>query len=53
MAETKTKPEKVKLKLTRAGSCNYDGLIIRKNETIEVEASKAEEFMKSGLFERL
>jgi hypothetical protein len=49
----KTKPEKVKVKLTGAGSCNYEGIVLRKNETVELETSKAEEFMKSGLFERL
>ena len=47
------KPEKVKLRLTRAGSCNYEGIILKKNETVELEASQAEQLMKSGLFERL
>ena len=47
----KTKPEKVKVKLTGAGSCNYEGIVLRKNETVELEAS--EQLMKSGLFERL
>ena len=47
------KPEKVKLKLTGAGSCNYEGIVLRKNETVELEASRAEQLMKSGLFERL
>ena len=49
----KPKPEKVKLKLTRAGSCNYEGIILRKSETVELEASRAEQLMQSGLFERL
>lgn len=49
----KPKPEKVKLKLTRAGSCNFKGMILRKNATVELEASQAEQFMQSGLFERL
>ena len=47
------KPEKVKLKLTGAGSCNYEGIVLRKSETVELEASRAEQLMKSGLFERL
>ena len=47
------KPEKVKLRLTGAGSCNYEGIILRKNETVELEASRAEQLMQSGLFERL
>ena len=46
------KPEKVKLRLTRAGSCNYEGIVLRKNETVELEASRAEQLMQSGLFER-
>ena len=46
------KPEKVKVKLTGAGSCNYEGIVLRKNETVELEASRAEQLMKSGLFER-
>ena len=49
----KTKPEKVKVKLTGAGSCNYEGIVLRKNEIVELEASRAEQLMKSGLFERL
>ena len=46
------KSEKVKLKLKGAGSCNYDGIILRQNETVELEASRAEQLMQSGLFER-
>ena len=46
------KPEKVKLRLTRAGSCNYEGIVLRKDETVELEASRAEQLMQSGLFER-
>lgn len=46
------KAEKVKLKLTGAGSCNYEGIVLRKNETVELEASRAEQLMQSGLFER-
>ena len=46
------KPEKMKLKLTGAGSCNYGGIVLRKNEIVELEASQAEQFIKSGLFER-
>ncbi len=46
------KSEKVKLRLTRAGSCNYEGIVLRKNETVELEASRAEQLMQSGLFER-
>lgn len=49
----KAKPEKVKLKLTGAGSCNYEGIILKKNEIVELEASRAEQFMQSGLFEQL
>ena len=47
------KPEKVKLRLTKAGSCNYEGIVLRKNEIVELEASRAEQLMQSGLFERL
>ena len=47
------KPEKVKLRLTRAGSCNYEGIVLRKDETVELEASRAEQLMQSGVFERL
>ncbi len=46
------KPKKITLRLTGAGSCNYEGIILRKNETVELEASRAEQLMKSGLFER-
>ena len=49
----KSKPEKVKIKLTGAASCSYEGIVLRKNEIVELEASQAEQFMKSGLFERL
>ena len=48
-----SKVEKVKLRLVRAGSCNYEGIILKKNETVELEASRAEQLMQSGLFERL
>ncbi len=51
--EPKIKVEKVKVKLIGAASCSYEGIILRKNETVELEASQAEQFMKSGLFERL
>ena len=47
------KPEKVKLKLKGAGSCNYEGIILRKNEVVELEASRAGQLITSGLFERL
>ena len=50
--KSKPKLEKAKLKLTGAGSCNYDGLVLRRNDVIELEASQAEEFLRSGLFER-
>ena len=49
----KAKPEKVKLKLIGAGSCNYEGIILKKNEIVELEVSRAEQFMQSGLFEQL
>lgn len=49
----KLKSAKAKLRLTGAGSLNYDGLVYRKGEVIEAEASQAEQLMKSGLFERL
>ena len=49
----KAKPEKVKLRLTGAGSCSYEGLILRKNEIVELDAPRAEQFLKSGLFEKL
>ena len=48
-----SKTEKVRLKLTRAGSCNYDGIFLKKNETVELEASQAEQLMQSGLFDKL
>ena len=48
-----SKSEKVRLKLIRAGSCNFDGIFLRKNETVELEASQAEQFIQSGLFDRL
>lgn len=51
--EPKFKIEKVKVKLIGAGSCNYGGIVLRKNEIVELEVSQAEQFMKSGLFERL
>ena len=56
VAAPKSKPpksEKVKLRLIGAGSCNYEGIILKKNETVELEASRAEQLMKSGLFEKL
>ena len=46
------KPKKITLRLTGAGSCNYDGITLRKNETVTLEAARAEQLMKSGLFER-
>ena len=49
----KPKSEKVKVKLIGAGSCNYEGIVLKKNETVELEASQAEQFMQSGLFERV
>lgn len=51
--KAKPKPSNVKVMLAGANSLNYDGVIYRKGEIIEVEASQAEQFMKSGLFERL
>ena len=48
----KPKPEKVKVRLTGAGGCNYDGLVLRKNDVVELEASQAEQFLRSGLFEK-
>lgn len=52
-SKPKAKPEKVSLRLTGAGSCNYNGLLLKKGETVELEVSQAEQFMKSGLFEKL
>ncbi len=46
------KPEKLKVRLVGAGSCNYEGIVLRKNETVELEASRAEQLIQSGLFER-
>lgn len=50
--EPKIKAEKVKVKLIGAASCSYEGIVLRKNETVELEASRAEQLMQSGLFER-
>ena len=47
------KPKKVTLRLTGAGSCNYDGIVLKKGETVELSSSQADQFMTSGLFERL
>ena len=48
-----SKPKKVTLRLTGAGSCNYDGVVVKKGESVELSASQADQFMASGLFERL
>ena len=53
LPEPKIKVEKVKVKLIGAASCNYEGIVLRKNETVELETSRAEQLMQSGLFERL
>ena len=45
-----TKPDKVKVCLIGAGSVNYEGIILRKNETVTLEASRAEQLLKSGMF---
>ena len=50
---TSQKSKKVTLRLTGAGSCNYDGIILKKGETVELSLSQADQFMTSGLFERL
>ena len=47
------KPRKITLKLIGAGSCNYDGVVLKKNEIVELSTSQADQFMTSGLFERL
>ncbi len=52
-AKNKPKPEKVRLRLIKAGSINYNGLIMRKGEEIELEAQRAGEFLSSGLFEKI
>ena len=44
------KPDKVKVCLIGAGSVNYEGIILRKNETVTLEASRAEQLLKSGMF---
>lgn len=51
--QTKAKPEKVTLRLMGAGSCNYDGIILKKSQTVGVDVSQAEQMMKSGLFDRV
>ena len=52
--KTKPKPpETVKVKLIRAGSCNYEGIIMRRNEVAEFEKTLAEQLLRTGLFERL
>lgn len=45
--------ERVKLKLTGAGSCAIEDVIVKKNEIIELEPSRSERFLKSGLFVRV
>ncbi len=52
-SEPKFQVEKVKVKLIGAASCSYEGIVLKKNEIVELEASQAERFTKSGLFERL
>ena len=47
------KPKKATLRLIGAGSCNYNGVVVKKGETVELSASQADQFMTSGLFERL
>ena len=47
------KSKKATLKLTGAGSCNYDGIVLKKGETVELAPSQADQLMTSGLFERL
>ncbi len=47
------KPDKIILKLIGAGSCNYDGTVLKKGQTIELKSPQAEKYLKSGLFVKI
>ena len=46
------KPKKVTVILTRAASVNIDGVVMRKGDTLELENSRADRFLNTGLFDR-
>ena len=45
--------ERVRVKLIGAGSCVIDDMTVKKNEILELDASKSERFLKTGLFKRV
>ncbi len=49
----KTKPEKIKLILKGASSCSIDDISIKKNEVFEIDSSKVERYLGTGLFEKI
>ena len=50
--KAKTKPEKITLVLIGAGSCTIENITLKKGECVNLDPSKAENLLKTGLFQR-
>ena len=48
--KSKSKPERVTVKLIGAGSCTFEGVTLRKNDVIELDSAQADRFIKTGLY---
>lgn len=48
--KSKSKSERVKVKLIGAGSCTLEGITLRKNDIIELDSVQADRFIKTGLY---
>lgn len=46
----KSKPEKIKLIMTGASSCIIDEFLLKNGEILEIDASRVDRFLASGLF---
>lgn len=51
--KAKPKLEKVRVCLIGAGSVNYNGVFMKKGDVQELDAVRAEEFLKTRLFAKL
>ena len=48
-----SKPKKITLLLTGAGSITIEGITMKKGTTIELDVAKAERFLKTGYFKTI
>lgn len=48
----KPKKEKVSIVLTGGGSVNIDGITAKNGEVFEIDSTRADRFLATGLFER-